>query len=83
MTLADFNREVGERVNLARSYKGVTQKEMAHTLGYKNQSTVSYWENGKTALSLYDAVRVAEYLDVSVPWLIATTHRLVERGEHE
>ena len=52
-----------------RSENHVTQRELAEYLGIA-QATVSGWENGKSTMSLKDAVSCAEYLKCSLDELV-------------
>jgi transcriptional regulator with XRE-family HTH domain len=78
-----FAIEVGVKIAEARRAKGLTQKEVADHLGFRNHTSVASWESGRYTISLHDAVLLCEYLDVTVPWLVSETVRLVKRGEND
>jgi transcriptional regulator with XRE-family HTH domain len=54
----------------ARKEKGLTQEELAVTLGY-SKATVSNWENGYSNPSLVDAFKVARILDKDINFLFS------------
>ena len=57
------------RLKLLRKEKGLTQAEVAKVLN-TNQSQYGKYENGKTNLSIENAKKLAEYFEVSVPYLL-------------
>ena len=59
----------GNRLKFLRIEKGLTQSEVAKILN-TNQSQYGKYENGKTNLSIENAKKLADYFDVSVPYLL-------------
>lgn len=57
------------RLKLLRKEKGLTQAEVAKVLN-TNQSQYGKYENGKTNFSIENAKKLAEYYEVSVPYLL-------------
>ena len=60
---------MGNRLKELRKEKGVTQAEVAKIIN-TNQSQYGKYENGKTNLSLETSKILANYFDVSVPYLL-------------
>jgi len=58
-------RSLGERIREIREKKGITQKELAHTIG-KDQQSIQRLEAGKVNPSIYYLVEVAKGLEVPV-----------------
>jgi transcriptional regulator with XRE-family HTH domain len=60
---------VGERIATLREEKGVTQLEMAKTLGVLRQ-VITHWENGTRDIKSKDMIALADYLGVSCDKLL-------------
>lgn len=60
---------MGNRLKELRKEKGVTQAEVAKIIN-TNQSQYGKYENGKTNLNLETSKILANYFDVSVPYLL-------------
>ena len=67
------------RLKEIRMNKNVKQVVMCKDLGV-TQSTISGWENGKIKMSAEDAHRVADYLQVSVDYLLGRTESNIAGG---
>ena len=67
------------RLKEIRTSQGVKQVIMCKDLGV-TQSTISGWENGKINMSAEDARRVADYLEVSVDYLLGRTESNIAGG---
>ncbi|HEM3586891.1 TPA: helix-turn-helix transcriptional regulator [Streptococcus suis] len=57
------------RLKELRKKRGLTQSQVANVLG-TNQSQYGKYENKKTQLSIENAKKLADYFDVSVPYLL-------------
>lgn len=53
----------------AREAKGLTQEQLAKTLGKASKSAVSNWENRYSTPSMKDAFLIAEILEVDAGFL--------------
>lgn len=60
----------GERIRQARLAKGMTGKQLADKVGYKNQSAISNLENRAATTGGTKAALVAKALNVSADWLL-------------
>ena len=60
-----MNERLGIDLKVQRILKGVSQEKMAEDLNI-SRSKVSSWETGRREMSLYDAVIVSDYFDVSM-----------------
>lgn len=60
------------RIREIRKAQGLKQDALARAAGV-TQPTVSDWENGKIALTNESAIRLAEYLGVSLDYLLGRT----------
>ncbi len=56
-----------------REEKGLQQKDIAKKLN-RTPACISSWETGKTEPSLDDLVKLADYLEVSLDYLIGRTN---------
>lgn len=65
MNEKEFAREFGMRLNKLMIGKGVTQQELALSIGV-NQGTISRYLNGKKLPSFYKIYKIAECLGCSV-----------------
>lgn len=59
-----------------RNQKGISQKQLADKIGV-DQSTISYWEKGMD-VTVDNAVKVAEALNIPVPEFLGTDLRVQE-----
>lgn len=60
-----MNERLGIDLKVQRILKGVSQEKMADDLNI-SRSKVSSWETGRREMSLYDAVIISDYFDVSM-----------------
>ena len=60
---------MGERICTLRKEKGITQTELATTLGVTRQA-VSKWESGRTLPDVYNIVYMAAMFDVSTDYIL-------------
>lgn len=60
-----MNERLGVDLKVQRILKGVSQEKMAENLNI-SRSKVSSWETGRREMSLYDAVIISDYFDVSM-----------------
>ncbi|MCM6841536.1 helix-turn-helix domain-containing protein [Lactococcus lactis] len=58
-----------EQLKTLRKINGLTQKELAEKLKIK-QNSYSDWENGKSEPNIEMLVRIADYFDVSLDYLL-------------
>lgn len=63
------NQKFAERLKELREEKGVTQSEIAFDLGIK-QPTYHQWESEKRSPSGETLVKLADYFDVSLDYLL-------------
>ena len=54
-----------EKIGVLRVLKGVSQEKMAEDLNI-SRSKVSSWETGRREMSLYDAIVISDYFEVSM-----------------
>lgn len=62
-------KTVGERIRQARKVRGLSGEELAHAVGYKNQSAISNLENRTTGTGGTKIAKIANALRVPVRWL--------------
>lgn len=77
---------IGANIQSRRKMLGLTQEQLAHTLGVSRQ-TVTKWETGESTPDLENASALAEALDVSLDALVAydaqgTALPMPPRGKH-
>lgn len=60
-----MNERLGIDLKVQRILKRVSQEKMAEDLNI-SRSKVSSWETGRREMSLYDAVIISDYFDVSM-----------------
>ena len=60
-----MNKRLEIDLKIQRILKGVSQEEMAEDLNI-SRSKVSSWETSRRQMSLYDAVIISDYFDVSM-----------------
>jgi len=61
-----------ERIISLLKEKGITFKTFAEDLGY-NKVTISDWKSGKSNSYMRNINKIADYLDVSVDYLLGNT----------
>ena len=62
------------RLKELREENKISQQKLADTLGVK-QSTVGMWENGKNKPEFDTLIKISEYFDVSVDYLLGKTNK--------
>ena len=60
-----MNERLGIDLKVLRVLKGVSQEKMAEDLNI-SRSKVSSWETGRREMSLYDAIVISDYFEVSM-----------------
>ena len=60
-----MNERLGIDLKVLRILKGVAQEKMAEDLNI-SRSKVSSWETGRREMSLYDAIVISDYFEVSM-----------------
>lgn len=60
-----MSERLGVDLKVQRILKGVSQEKMVEDLNI-SRSKVSSWETGRREMSLYDAVIISDYFDVSM-----------------
>ncbi len=73
--------EVGQRASSARRDKNISQLEISEQLKI-SQTTLSRFENGIGYLSLENAVKLCELLDVPLLWLVGDQSAHLTSDEH-
>jgi DNA-binding XRE family transcriptional regulator len=63
---------VHNRIAMLRAERGISRRQLADALGVHYQ-TVGYLERGEYSPSLYLALRIAEYFEVSVEVIFSTS----------
>lgn len=58
-----------EKLYMLRTVKGISQKELADTLGVA-QSSINYWEKGQRDPSISIVEKIADYFGISVDEMI-------------
>lgn len=62
--------EIGKRIRSKREELGITQEELAKTLGYKNKSTIAKIENGTNDITQSKVLEFAAALHTTVAYLM-------------
>ncbi|MGY6655244.1 helix-turn-helix transcriptional regulator [Amycolatopsis sp. TRM77291] len=62
---------VYNRIAMLRAERGISRRELADALGVHYQ-TIGYLERGEYSPSLYLALRIAEFFEVSVEIIFST-----------
>lgn len=67
----DFSWAVGNRIYQLRTARGMSQRDLALALGNKSSNElVSRWERGSASPSAETLVKLSEFFDVSVDWIL-------------
>ncbi len=66
---SEVTRYVGRHIARLREDAGLSQRELARSLGVK-QPTVANWELGKREPTLSQLVEIANYFQVPVAWFL-------------
>lgn len=66
--LKDMNypsyKNIPNRLKQCRKHRGLSQKELADLMGFKDTTWISRWENGDVLPNLVSAVRLSVLLDI-------------------
>ena len=65
-------KELPGRLRLLRKQKGITQGDVAHLLNV-SRSTYTYYEIGKSYISLAGLIRLADYYGTTTDYLLGRT----------
>lgn len=63
------------RLKELRQSKGITQKELARELGYANQQSIANYENGGREPRLQTLIKLADYFNVSIDYLVGRSDK--------
>ena len=63
------NNFFGEKLKELRTEKGLSQRKLGEILGVCNQA-VSFWETGSREPDLDTIIKIADFFDVSVDFLL-------------
>lgn len=69
--MAQVNETVHNRIAMLRAERGISRRQLAEALGVHYQ-TIGYLERGEYSPSLYLALKIAEYFEVSVEVIFST-----------
>ena len=64
-----INKEIGKRLKEWRKEKGLTQKDLAETLGVAQQ-TIASWEIGRTEIPNWALKKLKDKFGLDLNWLI-------------
>ena len=64
-----INKEIGKRLKEWRNGKGLTQKDLAETLGVAQQ-TIASWEIGRTEIPNWALKKLKDKFGLDLNWLI-------------
>ncbi len=71
MEKEEFLKNLGERIRQIRETKGITQKQLAHSID-KDQQSIQRLEMGKINPSIFYLYEIAKGLEVNVEFLLLT-----------
>lgn len=64
------NKEIGIRLKSLRKNKGLEQQEVAKLMGYKSDTTISKWENGKNLPNGGKLAKLASIFNTSTDYIL-------------
>lgn len=67
-----MSETIHNRIAMLRAERGISRRQLAEAVGVHYQ-TVGYLERGEYSPSLYLALRIAEYFEVSVEVIFSTS----------
>ena len=73
--------DIGKRIKEKREQQGITQKELASKLGYKNKSTIAKIEAGANDIVQSKVVEFAKALNTSVAFLMGWSDEQIFSGK--
>jgi transcriptional regulator with XRE-family HTH domain len=59
-------KNIPNRLKQCRRHRGLSQKELADLMGFKDTTWISRWENGDTLPNLISAIRLSVLFDIPV-----------------
>ena len=68
-------RRIPNELKRCRRHRGLSQKEVADYLGFKNTTWISRWENGDTLPNLISALRLSGLYQIPVETLFGELAR--------
>ena len=68
--MQDHNEIFSKRLRQLRISNGLSMREFADYLGYKNTGTISQFENNKNVPSFHSLIRIADFYGVTLDWLV-------------
>lgn len=74
--MQDHNEIFSKRLRQLRISNGLSMREFADCLGYKNTGTISQFENNKNVPSFHSLIRIAAFFGVTIDWLVGHTETL-------
>ena len=87
MTPAEYRQEYlkrfGEKIKQYRKEKGLSQDDLAQSLGYKSRSSINKIEHGIYDLPLQKMMDMAKVLGVDVAVLFADEQFIIENKEED
>ena len=66
---------LGKRLKELREQKGLTQKELAQTLGLSSKSTITNYEQDDRDPDYETLIKIANYFEISVDYLLGQTDK--------
>lgn len=63
----------GERLKELREAKGITRKQLA-TAMFVSERLICYWENGKRECNFDTLIKLANYFNESIDYLLGRTN---------
>ena len=63
------NNYIGQKIRELRLDKGLSQRQLGVCLGFCNQ-TISFWESGKREPDLDSVIKIAQFFDVTLDYLV-------------
>lgn len=75
------NREFSEIIKELRELRGLKQEELANIFGLK-RTTISSWEVGKSKPDVDTLIKVAEFFNVSIDYLLSHEVDFVKKKEN-
>lgn len=73
-------RGIPNAIKQYRKAKGLSQKQLATMMGFKDKTWISHWENGKAIPNLISAIKLSVFLGVPINELF---HHLTNRVREE
>lgn len=71
----NIKKQIGQRIQIERKAKGLTQAELARLAGDLKQPRINNWENGLRTPGLEEVKEIARVLEVSPAYLMCITDR--------